>query len=443
MRSGNHLLKLGELLIQTKDIEKLDPLRTYKLLGIRLHGNGVFLREEKHGSNINAATLNKVKRQEFIFSRLFAWKGSFGLIPEEFDGCYVSNEFPTFHIDTTRILPKYLEFYFKQQPVWKEVEKLCEGTTAVSRNRLKEKHFLDIEIALPQLAKQEKTVAVLERLESEIEGIIRQPVRANIEALRYSILRAAFEGKLTAEWRKSHTDKIKPEVAVSKPQENRDHKKAKSRCEDLSAVDISSLPRLSENWTWTQVREVTDLLQYGTSRKAGTARSGIPVLRMGNIQDGRLVFDNLKYLPAELPFIEDFLLHDGDVLFNRTNSRKLVGKTAVYKNYYPKAIFASYLIRLRVDSKKCLPDFLAHYINSYYGTRYIASVVSQQVGQANVNGKKLSMMPFPLAPLAEQERIIMKIEQFQSHVKHLKQLDSQISAIFICKRKVEMIVKLS
>jgi type I restriction enzyme S subunit len=152
-------------------------------------------------------------------------------------------------------------------------------------------------------------------------------------------------------------------------------------------------------------------MQYGTSEKANEDPSGIPVVRMGNIQDGTIDFTDLKYLPADTKDIAAYLLEAGDVLFNRTNSAELVGKTAVFRSHHPQAVFASYLIRVRVNSQLYDPNFLSWFINSVHGRRYIASVVSQQVGQANVNGTKLAMMPVPLPSLAEQQQIVSEIER--------------------------------
>jgi type I restriction enzyme S subunit len=121
--------------------------------------------------------------------------------------------------------------------------------------------------------------------------------------------------------------------------------------------------------------------------------------------------DELKYFPQGWRELGDFILREGDVLFNRTNSADLVGKTAVYKSFHPRAVFASYLIRVRVNKAYYSADMLSFFINSLYGRRYIASVVSQQVGQANVNGTKLSLMPIPVPPSIEQDQLVAEIER--------------------------------
>jgi type I restriction enzyme, S subunit len=136
---------------------------------------------------------------------------------------------------------------------------------------------------------------------------------------------------------------------------------------------------------------------------------GIPVLRMGNILEGRLCLDKLKYLPETHDEFPELFLEPGDLLFNRTNSPELVGKTAVYKGNPSPCSFASYLIRVcfinGVDS-----NFINYFINSNFGRKWIKSVVSQQVGQANVNGTKLQALSLPLPPFLEQKEIVTEVE---------------------------------
>jgi type I restriction enzyme S subunit len=138
--------------------------------------------------------------------------------------------------------------------------------------------------------------------------------------------------------------------------------------------------------------------------------SGIPVLRMGNIRDGNLILDRLKFLPPDHGEFPELFLRDGELLFNRTNSAELVGKTAVYRGNPSPCSFASYLIRLRLKAG-FVPEFLAGYLNSPFGRGWIASVVSQQVGQANVNGTKLKSLRVPVPRFDEQQWIVDEIEK--------------------------------
>jgi type I restriction enzyme S subunit len=193
--------------------------------------------------------------------------------------------------------------------------------------------------------------------------------------------------------------------------ERREKWNGKGKYKEPAAPETSGLMELPGGWRWANVGMISEKIQYGTSEKAGEDNLGIPVIRMGNIQDGKLTLENLKYFPKEWSEIGDYLLQDGDVLFNRTNSAELVGKTCVYKIHHLPAVFASYLIRVKVIRNAYNPDLLSFFVNSFYGRKYIGSVATQQVGQANVNGTKLSQMPISLPPFAEQCRIVADVER--------------------------------
>jgi type I restriction enzyme S subunit len=172
---------------------------------------------------------------------------------------------------------------------------------------------------------------------------------------------------------------------------------------------------------------IKDKPQYGTSQKASDEPIGTPILRMGNIFDGQISFDDLKYIDLSPREEAKYLLHKGDVLFNRTNSAELVGKSAVYPGGR-QSVFASYLIRVVADSDKALPHFVVAYINSPLGRQYIQSQLTRAIGQVNVNAKKLQAMPIPVPPLPEQHRIVAYLDGVQAQVIELRRLQAQSAA---------------
>ncbi|WP_437290100.1 restriction endonuclease subunit S [Sorangium sp. So ce406] len=182
-----------------------------------------------------------------------------------------------------------------------------------------------------------------------------------------------------------------------------------------------------EGWASATVGELSTLIQYGSSAKTSESSTGVPVLRMGNIVEGRLVFGELKILPKDHHEFPELLLQPQDVLFNRTNSPELVGKTAVYEGYPAPCSFASYLLRVRLRGYE--PKLLAHYINSWEGRNWISSVVNQQVGQANVNGSKLRELTVPVPPIEEQRRIVAKIEALTAKSRRAKEALDAIPAL--------------
>ncbi|MBH0177563.1 MAG: restriction endonuclease subunit S [Nitrospira sp.] len=161
--------KLAQVLTPVSRAEAVDPTKEYRLLGIRLDGAGPFLRETVAGSQSAATRLFKVEEGDFIYSRLFAWRGAFGVIGSELDGCYVSGEFPTFKPNTEKIDIEFLRLWFHLPTTLERVEADCSGSTPLTRNRFKENFFLDLEISLPPLTKQRWIVARIESLAAKVE----------------------------------------------------------------------------------------------------------------------------------------------------------------------------------------------------------------------------------------------------------------------------------
>ncbi len=159
--------------------------RQYRLLGVRLDGNGPFHRETVTGTQTSAASLYKVEEGDFIYSRLFAWRGAFGVIDSTLDGCYVSGEFPTFRCKVDRLDSRYLNYWFRLRDTLTAVEAKCSGSTPLTRNRFKEQYFVDLQIPLPPIAEQRRIVARIEGLAGQINEArrLREELEADGEVL--------------------------------------------------------------------------------------------------------------------------------------------------------------------------------------------------------------------------------------------------------------------
>jgi len=121
-----------------------------------------------------------------------AWEGAFGVVPSECEGCYVSPEFPVFEVDTSRLAPEFLGFYFQNPSVWETASGRSTGTN-VRRRRLNPAEFLEHEIPLPPLAEQRWVLAL------QAEGAALKRIQAERAAELDALLRAVFARALTGE----------------------------------------------------------------------------------------------------------------------------------------------------------------------------------------------------------------------------------------------------
>src|ERR1043166_519991 len=154
----------------------------------------------------------------------------------------------------------------------------------------------------------------------------------------------------------------------------------------------SEVGTIPEDWNVRPLGALIRSVEYGSSAKSKT-KGETPVLRMGNLQGGRIDWTDLVYTD-DASEIRKYALKAGDVLFNRTNTIDLVGKTSIYEGEQP-AIFAGYLIRISVDPELLDSRFLNYILNTEFSRRYCAKVLSVAVGQANINGQKLKSYPIP------------------------------------------------
>ena len=173
--------------------------------------------------------------------------------------------------------------------------------------------------------------------------------------------------------------------------------------------------------TWVPFGEVVKKSQYGISAKAAQGAS-IPMLRMGNIQDGRLDLSDLVYVELSDSEREQLLLKKGDFLFNRTNSKDLVGKSALVEHDL-EATFASYLVRFKLDLDKVDPRFILACFNSTSGLARVRGLASPGVSQYNINPTVLQeAFEIPILPIKEQVKIGDILSTWDRAIKHVNLL---------------------
>jgi len=376
-------VKLGEVLTPAARAEAIDPIKKYQLLGIRLDGKGPFLRETILGTQTSATKLFRVAKGDFIYSRLFACRGAFGVIRDELDGCYVSGEFPAFVPVKGKVDVEFLCYWFRLPSVITMVDKDCTGSTPLTRNRFKENFFLALEIHLPPLAEQRKIVGQIEELVAQVNEArcLRRKAAQEAETLPLAELSAAFQQQ-------------------------------------------------TERFGALRLEELLTEAGYGSSEKCDSERmeGGSPVLRIPNVASERITLTDLKYARLSERDSQRLLLSEGDILVVRTNgSLELVGRSAVVPKLDEPFAFASYMIRLRVDRKRIAPDYAQRMLQHLRVAGVLIDFARTTAGQYNVSLGRLRSAEIPVPPLPEQRRIVAELDVLHEKVDALKRLQEETS----------------
>ena len=317
-------------------------------------------------------------------------------------------------------------------------------------------------IEMPRLSAFELPIAptneqhrIVERIETLFDEIDRgveslQTAKRSVDLYRQSLLKSAFEGRLTAGWRAANPDNLAdPEALLARIREERERvgKKAlddwqravaewrndgekgrkpprpkRTKRHPVDNGTTLALPELPHGWVWSQLGCCSMAPQYGSAAKS-SVQGKAPVLRMGNIQKGSIDWSDLVYT-SDKEEVAQYSLKPGDVLFNRTNSPELVGKTAIYRGERP-ALFAGYLMRVNQIDRIASGPYLTYFLNSPRAREHGNAVKTDGVNQSNINGTKLQQYPLPICSPAEQTEVVRILD---SRLEAAETLDAEIDA---------------
>jgi type I restriction enzyme S subunit len=193
LQAGWDNITLGDIITRVQDTESVDPSKSYPNFGIYSFGRGLFSKSPIDGISTSARTLYRVRKGQFIYSRLFAFEGAYGTVSEQFNGHYVSNEYPTFELDQNRVNLAFLSAYFKSPLVWSEIATGSQGL-GHRRQRVHPDKILGHRLMLPPIDWQQKIANV--HTEVEVLRRLQTESSSELEALLPSILDKIFKGDL-------------------------------------------------------------------------------------------------------------------------------------------------------------------------------------------------------------------------------------------------------
>jgi len=274
---------------------------------------------------------------------------------EAYQRTYVLNNF------NIGVYPRYIFHHLLR--FWKIKNSNSQYGSAT--NYIKMQNFEDYEIPLPPLPEQKRIAAILDKA----DAIGRK--RQKAIKLADEFLRATF-------------------------------------------LDMFGDPVINpKGWPFGTIRELISEAKYGTAKKAIIDKGKYPILRMNNITyNGEMDFTDLKYIDLEEKEVSKYIAKKGDLLFNRTNSKELVGKTAVFESSTPMAI-AGYLVRARTNERST-PHYISSYLNSSHGKATLMGMCKSIVGMANINAQELQNISIMVPPVDLQKQytnLVWKVQE--------------------------------
>jgi len=319
-------------------------------------------------------------------------------------------------------------------------------------------------IPLPPTNEQKRIVAKIEELFSELDKGIEslKTAREQLKIYRQAVLKHAFEGKLTADWREENKDKletahellerIKQEREATYEQQFEEWKAAVKTWEQntkggkkptkpkavkvpnpINLKDEDKLPALPSSWSWVRLGLLFSTSpQNGIYKPADDYGSGAQIIRIDDFYDGALIrkagFKRLRLSDDEM---QNYQINNLDLLINRVNSIEYLGKCALVDGLIENTVFESNIMKCSIVDGLISKDFVAAYLASHQGRNRLCENAKHAVNQASINQSDVGNALCPLAPLEEQYIIEKLIEQ------SLSQFDVLINEVGVQLQKTE------
>lgn len=376
----------------------LDEEKEFGILGVS-NKVGIFDAYIQKGKDINQP-YKKMDVGWLAYNPYRINVGSIGIKKNEHKNDYISPAYVVFSCNE-KLLPEFLFLLFKTDTFNKIIN---ESTTGSVRQNLTIDILKTLKIPLPEIKEQKRL----------INDYFYKIQKSNVLEEEANSLEKGI-------------DKYLHEVLEINTSKN------KSETGSLSLVNFEEVERWSVDFLVNnkyssfitkgkypsiKLKNFIKGYQYGLSEKASKENIGIPMLRMNNILNSELLINDLKYISEGLG-LKNYILDKGDLLFNRTNSKELVGKTAVF-DLEGKYTFASYLIRVKVNQEIANVFYVNYLFNSSI-LQFQKDLVSRQItGQANINAQEMQNFLFPLPPLLEQNKIVVEIHNRIDRIKQLR-----------------------
>ena len=309
-------------------------------------------------------------------------------------------------------------------------------------------------ILVPPAAEQTRIVEKLEELLSDLDAGVAElkAAQKKLGQYRQSLLKAAVEGGLTADWRKNQ--KTKPaesgaqllkrilgerrtrweakQLAKFKEQGKTPAKGWQSKYAEPVVPETAGLPELPKGWVWASLDmlgEIVSGVAKGTKRSADTVFREVPYLRVANVQRGYLDLSEVKTIPAMERDIKELALQYGDVLFNEGGDRDKLGRGWVWRDEVANCIHQNHVFRMRPYLAETLSELVSHQGNTF-GKTWFKFAGKQTTNLASISMGILRVFPVPVAPADEQKEILL-------------QLESQIEVLDVQEKSVELALKQS
>lgn len=369
--NGWRTVALGQLAKLEMDRVPVRSDQQYRIAGVLNAGKGLFWRGRIRGQDTTYPVLHRLKTGQLVYRKLTAWEGPIAIVPADYDGAFVSTEFPTFTLDQNVIRPDFMQLVCEHPSLWAEMRRRSTGT-ALRRNRLRAGELTNIMLTVPDLHEQARIVEVVAVATAATIANRAEQTAASL------LLQAASEALLATH---------------------------------------DAWDDLPDGWVLRRLEDVADIRSGITlGRRTDKALRAVPFLRAANVQDGYLDLTEIKTVDVTEDEAERFRLELDDVLMIEGGNAEHLGRGWIWEGEIDNCLHQNHVFRVRVDRSRMEPRFLAYAVGASPARAYCLRKAKKTTNLASINKTQISALQIPVPPLDEQQRIVKQLDAIRGVV---------------------------
>jgi len=344
-------------------------------------------------------------------------------------------------VPASGVLNEFIYYYLKGSK--QLAEERASGTTF---RELSGAAFSQLPLPLAPEHEQHRIVAKIDELFSELDKGVKslKTARKQLKVYRQAVLKHAFEGKLTAQWREENKDRletadqllarIRSEREARYQQQLEDWKAAvkdweakgkpgkkpskPKKPEIILRCDDKGVPRSPDGWLWLRFGDLCSHVRNGIAEKP-TGNTGAKIFRISAVRPMEFAIDDVRYIDNQDGRYDEYFLQLGDLVFTRYNgSRAYVGVCAEYRSEGTH-LFPDKLIQTKLAVPSILPSYIEKAVNCGASREFIGRRIRTTAGQSGVSGSDIKAIPVPICCEAEQAAISALLSEVMSRIGQL------------------------
>jgi type I restriction enzyme S subunit len=405
--------------VESKDQDPQGDIRLIQLADI---GDGTFRnKSNRFLTSSKAAELNctYLTENDVLIARMPDPLGRACIFPRINQRCVTVVDVCVVRAGTSDIDHHWLMYTINSPQFRIKIGSLQSGST---RKRISRGNLSTLVLPIPPLPEQHRIVAKIEELFTQLDagGASLKTAQAQLKRYRQAVLKAAFEGRLTQEWREEHKGEIESVDALLERIKEARKKSAFNNNYTIPSffTDVQSLP---DTWRWIRLDNIAFIKGGITKDSKRIVENGreIPYLRVANVQDGYLDLYEMKTIVADEVEIKNLSLKFGDILFTEGGDRDKLGRGWIWQEEIPDCIYQNHIFRARLYLDEISSKYVSWFGNTH-SQKYFMKKGKQTTNLASISLTQLRAFPVAFPPMEEQKIIVDAIERHFSQIDHLE-----------------------